>query len=261
VGCDDKTVRLCDPATGAEVRRLVGHEDAVTSLVFTRDRKTLISGSKDGSVCLWDRKSGTPTQRLMVPGQVIHCLALSPDGTLLAAGSSEPPPRFRGQVNRWELPSCKERRPFPYNPGVQALAFSPNGRTLAAGGISGPLAFYDPDGLGDRGTQIDLGFALVTNLAFTPDGKTVVCGCRNGVIYLFDSASRKFLRQLAGLAVGCKTPGVHAGITALSFSRDGKTLAAGGSDNIIHVWEMASGKQRFLDQQPARPKRSFIPLP
>jgi RNA polymerase sigma factor (sigma-70 family) len=230
VACDDKTVRLCDPATGEELRRLVGHEGRVTSLVFTRDRKGLFTGGLDGTVRQWDWESGTEIRQFAGPGRLIRCLALSPDGTLLAAGCDQPHPGRKAHLSLWELPSGKVRRRMSLYPmGVQALAFAPDGRTLAAGG-SGPIVLFDVKGGRPRLAEIDLAavteLALVARLAFTPDGGALACGCRDGVVYLFDSASGKLRRRLAGLARSadiCAPPDKPSGITSLAFAPDGQT--------------------------------------
>jgi hypothetical protein len=37
---------------------LVGHSDSVLSVAFSEDGATLVSGSEDGSVCIWDVATG-----------------------------------------------------------------------------------------------------------------------------------------------------------------------------------------------------------
>lgn len=53
-GHDDGSVRLWNARTGAQLRRLVGHEGRVTSLVFGADGAVLVSGGLDGMAVVWD---------------------------------------------------------------------------------------------------------------------------------------------------------------------------------------------------------------
>ena len=50
----DRAVRRRDRARGEEVARLPGHTDFVWSLAFSPDGATLVSGSEDNTVRLWD---------------------------------------------------------------------------------------------------------------------------------------------------------------------------------------------------------------
>jgi WD40 repeat protein len=63
-------------------------------------------------------------------------------------------------------------------------------------------------------------------------------------------------RRLAGLAHGvvlAGAPGTASGITSLALAPDGKTLAAGGSDRVVHVWEMSTGEQRSYEPVAGHP--------
>src|SRR5258708_490637 len=55
---NDNLVRLWDPQTGREVRRLEGHSNWVNTVAFAPDGKTLASGSADGTVRLWETATG-----------------------------------------------------------------------------------------------------------------------------------------------------------------------------------------------------------
>src|SRR5438046_8671625 len=68
-----------------------GHSDSVNSVAYSRDSQLLVSGSSDRTIKLW-RRDGTFIKSLAIPydsnGQLIdvRSVAVSPDGTVLAAG-------------------------------------------------------------------------------------------------------------------------------------------------------------------------------
>ena len=57
-GSDDKTVRVWDAASGAELACLRGHDGGVLSVAFDRDGRRIVSGSGDQTVRVWDAATG-----------------------------------------------------------------------------------------------------------------------------------------------------------------------------------------------------------
>ena len=51
-------LKLWNVVSGLEVRSLAGHQGLLTSVAFWADGRKILSGSKDGTVRLWETKTG-----------------------------------------------------------------------------------------------------------------------------------------------------------------------------------------------------------
>jgi WD40 repeat protein len=118
---------------------------------------------------------------------------------------------------------------FREGPITQVVAFAPDGKTLASGGRGGVgLILWD----------VASGRALhrlrnpwsVRSLAFSPDSKTVFV---SGSLSLIDVVTGRELRRF-------KAPRVY--FEAVAFSPDGRTVAAGGENQVI-LWDVVTGNE------------------
>ncbi|KAJ2059533.1 SCF ubiquitin ligase complex subunit cdc4 [Coemansia sp. S146] len=125
VGLDTKDIFVFELATGTMVRRLVGHEGGVWALAVVGN--TVVSGSTDRTVRVWDLEDGRCTHVFLGHGSTIRCLQI-----LLPTDVRTPVERARGAPVRyepseplvvtgsrdttlrvWKLPSPKLDKPFP----------------------------------------------------------------------------------------------------------------------------------------------------
>jgi RNA polymerase sigma factor (sigma-70 family) len=120
---------------------------------------------------------------------------------------------------------------FRHKDGVGHAVFSRDGKTLIAGErFSGQIVFWDAaTGKELRRFQAE---RLICSLAVSPDGKTLAGACSDN-IRLWDIATSKLLR-------GWKSPQMRS----LVFSPDGKTLASHAYDDLIYLWNPATGEKR-----------------
>src|SRR5262249_19206661 len=138
-GGRDQVLCLWDAETGRECKRLGAASRGLSSILFTPDGMTLLAVGErpDRSVQFWDMASGRGP-RVFPELTDIDCLALSPDGTTLAAAVEG------GTVRLWDLSAEKEVGQIPdVGPGCRHLAFSPDGKVVASVGAHGKLRLWD----------------------------------------------------------------------------------------------------------------------
>src|SRR5262249_39716240 len=91
-------------APGPGPRTLKGHRGSVMAVAFAPDGTTLASGSRDGTVKLWDVKAGTLQRTLEAHTGDVYAVAFSPDGKLLATGGGDRTMRL------WDLRTARHLR-------------------------------------------------------------------------------------------------------------------------------------------------------
>jgi len=84
----DRTVRVWDPGGGAAVV-MRGHEDEVTTAVFSADGSKVLSSSKDGTLRLWDAHTGAPLAVLQSGEAAVDDVALSRDGRVATLSNNK----------------------------------------------------------------------------------------------------------------------------------------------------------------------------
>src|SRR5262249_44946633 len=116
--------------TGAEVHNLRGHAELLTSLAFSPNSRYLATGSRDGSIIVWDGASGKRVHDLKeAHTDRVNRLAFAPDSNRLASASTD------GTVKVWDMTDGKEVLRFSGHRGeVLGVAFSPDGGHVASCG-------------------------------------------------------------------------------------------------------------------------------
>jgi WD40 repeat protein/beta-lactamase regulating signal transducer with metallopeptidase domain len=226
----DNSIRLLETATGRELHRLKGHPGGAAALAFAPDGKVLASRGGDNTLRLFDVAQGTELRRIT-----------------LRLGKAQPQPNvivLGGPARDTSGPG---------------LAFSPDGKLVVAAGAGNTLVFFDVL-TGKEMRKIESP-QRVSSVAFTPDGRTLATENADRTITLWEVASAQQQGRLgkpasarpervgAGMALNVVVdglPGVSAepsGPVGLTFSPDGRALAARGPDGSIRMWDVIATKE------------------
>ncbi len=150
----------------------------MSSLVFSPNPGYLASASGDGTVRLWDPKTGLLKTLDDFHG-VTRALAFSSDGLLLAGGGDSNIATL-WSMDAGAVASTIKGHPLP----IRAVAFSADQKTVATGCDDGRVRLWDT-------VTGQLFFALqgatgrVNAVAFSPDRKTLASCDQKGRIHLW----------------------------------------------------------------------------
>lgn len=130
---------------------------------------------------------------------------------------------------------------YPHPIPVLALAINPSGTELASSGYHEVLIWDVPDTRLIR--RIRSLPQRIQALEYSPDGKLLAIASgtpgRIGQVYLMQGEELRAVHSSSDV------------VLAVAFSNDGTTLATGGADNAIRLFEVASGKLKLKTEQHA----------
>ncbi len=233
-----------------QLQRFEGHNDEGPNqwperIVVTADGKQAISTSKR-FLRSWDLDSG---KQILMFGEhnnyVYYGLAVSPDARLVMAGGID------GIVHLYDLQTGDELRSWDAQPGgVRGIAFLADGKQALTGGWDKSLHVWDTA----TGTEIR-SFEGVREglrcLAVSPDGKLAAGGHTKkkgpgpGLVRIWDVEKGKEILACQGLH--------KAEIMSVDFAPDGKSVLSAGFDQVMILWDVATGKElKRFEGLPAR---------
>jgi WD40 repeat protein len=135
----DNSIRVWDVANSQEQARLEGHADAVVSIAFSPDGRSLLSGSIDTTVGWWDISTGKMIQRLQGHASGVMGVAFSPDGHYAVSGSQD------GMLIVWDLTNGELVRQISGHKGVvHNVSFTLDGRGIWSASEDGDVKLWNP---------------------------------------------------------------------------------------------------------------------
>jgi WD40 repeat protein/uncharacterized caspase-like protein len=241
-GGNENQLKIWDVKSGRELRLIALGLGGASKVGFSPDSRTLGTLGAMGQISLWDAESGSRIRDL-TSSPLANLGSLGNPGSMPSGTIS--PGAMRGAMksgsiampNMADISAMMTNMMGAMSAGtmgqtVTSLAFSPDGRTLATGGVE---------------TKSNFDMAAMMSGAMnqgkkpkkqpTPDPQDFMKSMKvetTGQVRLWDVASGTQTGELKGHGKG---------ITEVAFSRDGRLLASGSTDNTIRIWDLATKRE------------------
>lgn len=213
------SVTVWDVTTGKDIQTLTFDETESSgcwSVEFSKDGSQLFVGLRHEKTSLrvfrWDSQANVFTEESRVASGEIRCLALSPDGRLLAATHG-----MGNKTTVWKLSGVVHYRTFEVaniandiDDAMDTCVFSPCSKYLAVNGARTTIWDVTTGAMVGEMPVLLIGF----DVSWSGDGTRITTAESAGTIRLWDVATKQVVSTFRG--------------QACSFSPDGKTLAVGG---------------------------------
>lgn len=179
---------------GKLIRTWKAHEDTVYSLALSPDGKTLLTGSADKNIRLWD--IGTGTRKAEFEGHTNHVLSVAfhPEGKLIASAGSD------REIKVWDVTTGEQLISLGDKKSVHvALQWVDSGKALVAaaekGGVSifTELTFHDgaQRSASAKERRLEAASEPLAVLTAPADGSVIVAGGLRGSWFVWDVKSGK----------------------------------------------------------------------
>jgi len=223
VGFDHGDILILNGITGSQTAILSGHINSVRSLTFTLDGTSLISGSSDNTVKLWDMQTGGVVKTFSGHTDSVWSVSISVNHTTIASGSIDK------TIRLWDIQTGQCHQIIEQQYWVSCVMFS----------LKNPQTFFASGG-GVQQWNINghkVGPTYKANcIAFSPDGTQFISYQEN-----------KAMVHNTGSGVIVATLNIGASDDKpCCFSPDGRLVAVTSGYNIC-VWDITGSGPHLVD--------------
>ena len=234
---------IYDMAIHHEVALLTESTGRISGVAFSPDGSTIVSGYNDGSILVWDVKTGKRKQTLPTEQEWVSSVAFSPDGKIIASGGACMEGLCPG-ITLLDSQTGEQLKSFGGGDTTLSVCFSPDGKTLASSGDEwdSNIRLWDVQTgellktLKKRTAFEDFEGRDVNSVVFSPDGNMIASGSGNGTIRLWNAHTGEFIKYLEGHTKS---------VNSVVFGPNGNRLISTGEDGVC-LWDVNTGE--YIDE-------------
>ncbi len=219
---NDQRVRFWDVRSLESQGELQRHSGIFSFATFSPNGNDVysIGAEGNGRLARWNALSYDLLESTVVPGSIVWCVAVSPNGAMLATGQLD------GNIRVWDAATLTMKHELLNVPlRTHDVQFSPDSTHLFSS-HTGHVQVWDPVAGKWLATLEQQGRAM--SLAITDDPSALIVGW-GSLIRIWNVTSGTEIRTLAG----------HTSeVTALATSADGRWLASGAMDTSVRMWDV-----------------------
>jgi serine/threonine protein kinase len=215
------------PAPIVELRKLTGHAGIVVAIDFCDGGRSVVSGSADRTLRLWDVGTGQEKLRFGETRHEVGCLAVVPSTGIVLAGQGV-------TVRGYEVGTGREVYTLTgHNDAVRCVAISGDGKRAASGGDDRTVRVWDLA----RGREIHRFTrhrAGVTGVALSADGKVILSGARDQTLRLWEAGTGRELHAF-------NAP--RGPVLCVALTPDEQYACSGHFDTTLRLWDVHTGRE------------------
>ncbi|KAG6268172.1 transcriptional regulatory protein rco1 [Claviceps purpurea] len=216
----------------------------IRSVLFSPDGRTLITGSEDKLIRVWDIATKTIRHTLSGHEDDIYCVDIARDGKLIASGGGDKTVRI------WDVEKGSHTLTLTVEHVITCVAISPDSQYVAAGSLDNNTYVWDIHSgvlIEELGGRFGGHGDSVYTVAFSPDGKHLLSGSLDRTVKMWELSppqdgqsetlkGGKYVKMFVG----------HSDyVLSVAYTPDAEWILSGSKDRCVQLWDPNTGKFQF----------------
>lgn len=229
----DAAIRDEDVATTpTETKQFNGHTKGVTSVAFSANGSSIVSGSEDTTLRVWDVPSGQCLHVLSGHTDIVTSVRFASAGRRVVSTSWDETVRLWDAVAGVETKTIGESTRSANKKFTLTAAFTVGDRRILIGDSGSQLVLFDPTAETEvrrfRGHT-----AAVNCVAISTDASLAASASSDRTVGIWNLDTGVERHRLQG----------HSDVVnTVAFSRDGGRVLSGSSDHTLRLWDVNTGQ-------------------